>query len=170
MIRLALRRIAAGIVILVAISYVSLLAQNFAMRTRRNLPAPLGEVTQEALRATIQVWKGLPRGDLGDYRPPGYEYSRPEAVPLAEVMGRYLINSLGLLLLATALAGIVGALIGILAAPNALAAVCLASSNALLALCPNMCTLEAFPIVSEKEGSMASSASRRTGLVAAWSR
>ncbi len=115
--RFALRRIVAGILVLFAITYVAYFTQDLAMRQRLLKPAPVGEVAQQAWTQALTLWKGIPRGDWGEYtRSTGYMLRQGERVPIAQLVGTSLWNSSVLLLLALALGGVVGGLLGIAAA------------------------------------------------------
>ncbi|GAB4408411.1 MAG: hypothetical protein Kow00123_21470 [Anaerolineales bacterium] len=112
--RFVLRRVAAAIVVLFAITYVAYFTQDMAMRQRLLQPAPIGEVAQTAWGQTITLWEGIPRGDWGEYtRTTGYMLRQGERAPLAQLVGTSLWNSSVLLLLAMALGGVVGGLLGI---------------------------------------------------------
>ena len=116
MARFALRRFAAGILVLIIISYFALLAQDFAARTRYSQPAPLIQVAGDALEEVVQVWRGWFKGDLGAYTA---SYTRMgNSQPLSQILGEFFVNSLALLLLAMALGGLVGGAIGVLAAAS----------------------------------------------------
>ena len=114
--RFVLRRSVSGIVVLLLIIYVSFLAQGFAIRSRANRTAPVGEVVQSAFHDALRLLRMLPRGDLGRYvRPIGYLSSR-EGQPLGELLGGLLLNSAILLILAMMFGGVVGGAIGVVAA------------------------------------------------------
>ena len=68
LLRLAFRRIIAGILVLFAITYVAYFTQDIAARQRALQPAPAGEVAVQAWGQTLDVWKGISRGDLGHTR------------------------------------------------------------------------------------------------------
>ncbi|MBC7235369.1 MAG: ABC transporter permease subunit [Chloroflexi bacterium] len=117
MARFALRRALSAILVLLAITYLSYLAQDFAQRTRSNQPAPLAQVAGKALEDSIALWRAIPRGDLGTYtdRPGSWN---PRSYPLSELLGPFVLRSLALLILAMALGGVVGGLLGLLAAAS----------------------------------------------------
>ncbi len=112
--RFVLRRIVAAIVVLFAITYVAYFTQDLAMRQRLLQPAPIGEVAQQAWGQTLALWDGIPRGDLGEYtRVSGYMLRQGERLPMTQLVGTSLWNSSVLLLLAMALGGVIGGLLGI---------------------------------------------------------
>lgn len=112
--RFALRRILAGIIVLFAITYVAYFTQDIAMRQRLLQPVAIGDIARQAWAQTTTLWAGIPRGDLGEYtRTTGYMLRQSERVPMTQLVGTSLWNSSVLLLLAMALGGVVGGLLGI---------------------------------------------------------
>lgn len=112
--RFALRRIVAGILVLFAITYVAYFTQDIAMRQRLLEPVSVGEIAQTAWGQTVDMWKGIPRGDLGEYtRMTGFSLRQGERLPAIHLVRTSLWNSSVLLLLAMALGGFVGGLLGI---------------------------------------------------------
>ncbi len=112
--RFALRRIIAGIVVLFAITYVAYFTQDIAMGQRLLQPVSVGQIAQTAWGQTVEMWKGIPRGDLGEYtRMTGFSLRQGERLPAIHLVGTSLWNSSVLLLLAMALGGVVGGLLGI---------------------------------------------------------
>ena len=111
-----MRRVLSGIIVLLLVVYLSFLAQEFAVRSRWNQPAPLGEVAGSALHQAGRLLSQLPRGELGLYRRPIGLWGSSEGQPLRDLLGDLLLNSAALLALAMALGGVVGGLIGIGAA------------------------------------------------------
>mgnify|MGYP001098459420 CR=1 FL=1 len=114
--RFILRRVLSGVVVLLLITYVSFLAQGFAMRSRSNQAAPVGEVASREFGAAVGMLRQLPRGDLGAYVRPVGLWGMSEGKSLSELLGRLLLNSAALLGLAIILGGLVGGLIGVGAA------------------------------------------------------
>ncbi|MHB0856126.1 MAG: ABC transporter permease subunit [Anaerolineae bacterium] len=114
MVRDLLRRILSGLLVLVAISLVSLFAQHLAGRTQFNAVAPLGEVLARTARDAVAFWQRWWRGDLGVYAAV-IRYGS-SAQPVCTLLGAWLLNSGVLLVLAMALGGLVGGLLGVLAA------------------------------------------------------
>jgi len=114
--RFILRRMLSGIIVLLLITYVSFLAQEFAMRSRSNQAAPVGEVASRAFGAAVRMLRQLLRRDLGAYVRPVGSWGRSEGKSLSELLGRLLLNSAALLGLAMILGGLVGGLIGVGAA------------------------------------------------------
>lgn len=112
--RFALRRIVAAIAVLFAITYVAYFTQDLAMRQRLLQPAPVGEVARQAWGQTLTLWQGIPRGDLGEYtRVTGYMARQGARLPITQFVVTSLWNSSALLLLAMALGGVVGGLLGV---------------------------------------------------------
>ncbi|MBN1399242.1 MAG: ABC transporter permease subunit, partial [Anaerolineae bacterium] len=114
--RYLLRRLISGLLVLLAITYVSYLAQEWAFRSRANLPAPLTEVAGQALRESLDTWRRLPQGDLGRYTSPSTAYAWQRTQPLGRLLGGMLARSIALLLLAMLLGGLLGGVLGLLAA------------------------------------------------------
>ena len=114
LLRFVARRIVAGILVLFAITYVAYFTQDIAMQKRLLRPAPAGEIAAMAWGQTLEMWKGIPRGDLGEYTlTTGYMSRQSQRLPAMEFVGAALWNSAVLLLLAMALGGVIGGLLGI---------------------------------------------------------
>jgi peptide/nickel transport system permease protein/oligopeptide transport system permease protein len=116
MLRHALRRLLAALVVLVVISYLSFLAQDLSLRARTHRAAPAGEVLWEAARQTGELWANLARGDLGSVVVERGQWRVRRAEQFGELLGAYFVRSLALLLLAMALGGLIGGVVGLLAA------------------------------------------------------
>lgn len=114
LLRLAFRRIIAGILVLFAITYVAYFTQDIAARQRALQPAPAGEVAVQAWGQTVGVWTAIFRGDLGTYnRSAGVSAPRGQSLSTTDLIGTSLWNSSVLLVLAMALGGLIGGLLGI---------------------------------------------------------
>ena len=116
MFRFLLRRIASGIAVLLVITYVSFLAQDFAARSQANLVAPVGEVALQAAKDSLHLWRNLPQGELGAYATPTGPWGSMSERLMSQLLGPLLLRSLALLMLAMILGGLFGGAIGLLAA------------------------------------------------------
>jgi ABC-type dipeptide/oligopeptide/nickel transport system permease subunit len=118
MLRFLARRLISGLLVLLAITFVAFLTQDVALRSRSNQPAPVGQVLQEAARDAVTLWRRLPTGDLGHYTTPTGAWRSDRAQPLSDLLPALLLRSGALLMLAMLLGGVVGGLIGLLAAAS----------------------------------------------------
>jgi len=117
-VRFTIRRIFSAILVLLAITFVSFLTQEFALRTRYGQPAPLGEVASQTFESSVNLWKRLPRGEIGFYNTPTGPFGTNRSQSLNEILGPLLARSLALLLAAMLLGGLIGGSIGLLAAAS----------------------------------------------------
>ena len=116
MLRFLIRRVLAGLAILLITSFGSVLIQNVALRTRQNQAAPIVDVVRVSLDDTVEIWRGLFHGDLGTYESSSFSFYGSGDTPLSQRLGWYMLNSLMLLFFAMLLGGLVGGLIGVLSA------------------------------------------------------
>ena len=116
MLRHALRRLLAALAVLAVISYLSFLAQDLSLRARTQRAAPAGELLWEAAQQTGQLWGNLARGDLGSVVIERGQWRVRRTEQFGELLGAYFARSLALLLLAMALGGLIGGVVGLLAA------------------------------------------------------
>ena len=116
MIRFVLRRLLAGLVVLLAISYLSFFTQDLALRTRTKAAVPTATVAVQAWHDTTQLWQAMARGDFGTYAYATGAYGNVRSHDLGQLLWQYLGRSIALLLLAMILGGLVGGIIGLLAA------------------------------------------------------
>ncbi|MEA3408219.1 MAG: hypothetical protein U9R48_09095 [Chloroflexota bacterium] len=84
MLRSIWRRLASGLLVLLAIAYLSFLLQGFAVHTRMQQSFPPAQVFRRAVVDTVALCRGMLRGDVGSYDS-GYWYSVPK--PLSTVVG-----------------------------------------------------------------------------------
>ncbi|MHB1295344.1 MAG: ABC transporter permease subunit [Anaerolineae bacterium] len=108
------RRILSGLLVLVAVGFVALLAQHLAGRSQAYAAASLGDVLARSVRDAGEFWGRWWRGDLGDYH--AVVRYGGSSQPVTSLLGAWMLNSGVLLLLAMALGGLVGGLLGVLAA------------------------------------------------------
>ncbi len=104
------RRLAASVAVLVLIVYFSLLLQELSLRAQQQQAIPWGEVVVQVARETWEFGAVMSRGDLGKAPGPYSPFGASKAV--SDLLGDWVINSLGLLLIAMLFAGVVGGLIG----------------------------------------------------------
>ena len=116
MVRHIFRRLLAAIVVLVAISYLSFFAQDLSLRARTHDSTPTGEVLGIAARQTGELWGNLAQGDLGSVVVARGDWRVRRAEQFGELLGAYFVRSLALLLLSMALGGLIGGVVGLLAA------------------------------------------------------
>jgi len=116
MLRLLLRRVLGALAVLLVISYLSFLAQDLSFRSRMHQAAPAREVLWQAAERTGELWQNLAQGDLGAVVVTRGVWRQRSTQQFAELLGPYFVRSLALLTLAMALGGLVGGLVGLLAA------------------------------------------------------
>lgn len=114
--RYVARHLISGLLVLIAITYLSFLAQDYAARSSSGQAAPPAQVAADAWQDSLRLWRALPGGQLGEYSSPTGPYGTRRQVPLKLLLGKILSHSLGLLALAVLLGGWIGSLLGTLAA------------------------------------------------------
>jgi len=114
LLKLTGRRLLAALAVMVLVVYFSLLMQEMALRAQQQQAAPWGEVLVQAARETWQFGSAISRGDLGNAPRPSSPFGSERAI--SQLLYGWILNSLGLLLLAMLVGGVVGGLIGGIAA------------------------------------------------------